>query len=404
MILGRSSSIAAALLLALPAHADKVALVASHSFSGARPAEVVTVSFDELSRVLPGAGMYNLSIKDSKGRAVAYQVTNYEHDHRGRDYDDLVFTYDFAQGEKTAEFSIEIAESVQQPVASCAYARAVPERYDDFAWENDLIAHRVYGPALNSEAAGRERLRSSGIDIWAKRVPYPIIDRWYAKGHDQFHKDEEGEGLDVYSIGTSRGAGGIGIWDGSKLWTSDNYAGARVLSNGPRRVAFELNYASWSAGDAGKVAERRRVVLDCGSQFNAVESRFEISADASTVGIGITVHPTVEGFAAPKLTAGPDGRWLSNWEEGPHGGLGVAVILDPEAAPSGKATETAAQGGNSNYLLLTKVTSNAPLKYLTGFGWSGAGRFRNQEEWEAHVKLTYEQWRHPLEISLRAMN
>ena len=397
-------SIAATLLLALPAHADTVALVASHSFPGARPGEVVTVSFDELSRVLPAAGMYNLSIKDPKGRALAYQVTNYEHDHRGRDYDDLVFSYDFAPGESTAQFSIEIAQSVQQPLPPCAYARAVPERYDDFAWENDRIAHRVYGPALNSEVAGRERLRSSGIDIWAKRVPYPIIDRWYAKGHDQFHKDEEGEGLDLYSIGTSRGAGGLGIWDGSKLWTSDNYSSARVLSNGPRRVAFELNYSSWPAGDAAEASESRRVVLDCGSQFNAVESRFNASGDASIVGIGITVHPALEGFSAPKLSAGADGRWLSNWEEGPHGGLGVAVILDPASDPSGTATETGAQGGNSNYLLLTKVTSNAPLKYLTGFGWSGAGQFRNKEEWEAHVKLTYERWRNPLKISLRAVN
>ena len=287
MNLPRSASIAATLLLALPAHADRVALVASHSFPGARPSEVVTVSFDELSRVLPAAGMYNLSIKDPKGRALAYQVTNYEHDHRGRDYDDLVFSYDFAPGESTAQFSIEIAESAQQPLPPCVYARAVPERYDDFAWENDRIAHRVYGPALNSEGAGRERLRSSGIDIWAKRVAYPIIDRWYAKGHDQFHKDEEGEGLDLYSIGTSRGAGGLGIWDGSKLWTSDNYSSARVLSNGPRRVTFELNYSSWSIGESAQASESRRVVLDCGSQFNAVESRFNFSGDASIVGIGM---------------------------------------------------------------------------------------------------------------------
>ena len=46
--------------------------------------------------------------------------------------------------------------------------RFVRERNDDFAWENDLVAHRVYGPAL--ETAKKEPLVSSGIDVWVKRT------------------------------------------------------------------------------------------------------------------------------------------------------------------------------------------------------------------------------------------
>ncbi len=30
------------------------------------------------------------------------------------------------------------------------YGRFVRERFDDFAWENDRVAHRVYGPALET--------------------------------------------------------------------------------------------------------------------------------------------------------------------------------------------------------------------------------------------------------------
>ena len=29
-----------------------------------------------------------------------------------------------------------------------AFGRFVPERLDDYAWENDRIAFRIYGPAL----------------------------------------------------------------------------------------------------------------------------------------------------------------------------------------------------------------------------------------------------------------
>ena len=42
-------------------------------------------------------------------------------------------------------------------LTSRVQARNVPERMDDFAWENDRVAYRVYGPAL--QATGRDSLR-----------------------------------------------------------------------------------------------------------------------------------------------------------------------------------------------------------------------------------------------------
>ena len=387
---------------AAPAFAEKIAVAVSHRFVGPRPSEVISIPFDEVSRLLPKARMFHLSVRDPRARRLAYQVTNYEHDHRGLDYDDLVFTYDFAAGETSATFVIETVAETTAPDAACVYARAVPERYDDFAWENDRIAHRVYGPALNSDLAGRERLRSSGVDIWAKRVAYPIIDRWYAKGHDQFHKDEEGEGLDLYSIGPSRGAGGSGYWDGARLWTSDNYAAARVLANGPRRAVFELTYQPWSAGDLGTVGETKRVTVDCGTNFSAVESRLQIADDA-LFGIGITMHPTVSRFAAPVVTKGENGRWLSVWEESEHGGLGIAAILAPGAESAGFATEArSTPEGFGNHLLLVKAKSGAPIKYFTGAGWTGSGRFADRQSWEAYVTETAARIDHPLTISIRS--
>src|SRR6185436_16939762 len=150
---------------------------------------------------------------------------------------------------------------------------------------------RMYGAALNSEVAAAvgERLRGSGIDVWAKKVTYPIVDRWYAKGHDQFHKAGEGEGLDLYSIGGARGAGGAGVWDGKKLWTSDNFATGQVLANGPRRAAFKLSYAPFDAG-SGQVSETKQFTVDCGVNFDAVESVFDLPGADGTIGIGLTQH------------------------------------------------------------------------------------------------------------------
>ncbi|HEY6123102.1 MAG TPA: DUF4861 family protein [Steroidobacteraceae bacterium] len=385
------------------ANAAGATIAVTHELDAARPREVISVPFAQIASLMPEARMYHLVVRDSKGRVLPSQITNYEHDHRGAQYDDLVFSYDFAAGEKRATFTLENLATASPPEAPCTYARLVPERFDDIAWENDRIAHRMYGLALNSPRAGGERLRGSGIDVWAKRVTYPIVDRWYAKGHDQFHKDEEGEGLDLYSIGGSRGAGGTGVWDGAKLWTSDNFVGAQVLSNGPRRAAFKLTYAPWDAGSAGQVIETKRFTVDCGSNLDAVESVFDFVPDNAVVGIGISEHPPAAGFPAAVLTKDPDGRWLSFWEENKDGGLGVAVILASDTTPAGFAHEDAPGGkGNANNLILAKGIDGVPLRYFTGAGWTKSGQFDGRAAWETYVKDFSARVRKPLSINVSA--
>ena len=46
-------------------------------------------------------------------------------------------------------------------------------RFDDLLWENDRIAHRIYGRALEKA----EPPSSSGIDAWGKSVRWPFMDR-----------------------------------------------------------------------------------------------------------------------------------------------------------------------------------------------------------------------------------
>jgi hypothetical protein len=388
---------------ATTANAATATVVVTQDLNAARPNEIIAIPFKQVAAVLPEARMYHLVVRDSKGRALPSQITNYEHDHRGVSYDDLVFSHDFAAGEKRATFTLENLPATTPPLTSCVYARFVPERFDDMAWENDRIAHRMYGLALNSPAAGGERLRGSGIDVWAKRVTFPIVDRWYAKGHDQFHKDGEGEGLDLYSIGGSRGAGGTGVWDGSKLWTSDNFVNAKVLSNGPMRAAFDLSYAPWDAGSAGQVVETKRFTVDCGRNFDAVESTFDLVGSSATVGIGITEHPQAAGFPAAILTKDPDGRWMSFWEENNDGGLGIAVILANGATPAGFAHEDAPGGkGNANNLLLVKAADGVPLRYFTGAGWTKSGQFADRAAWETYVKDYAARAQKPLTISVSA--
>ena len=86
---------------------------------------------------------------------------------------------------------------------------------EDYAWENDRIAFRMYGPALAAEV-------NNGIDVWTKRVRYLIVKKWYkesegsAPGKDTYHQDR-GEGADFFEVGKSLGAGGSGLWYGGAL-------------------------------------------------------------------------------------------------------------------------------------------------------------------------------------------
>ncbi len=372
---------------AAESHAARATIVVTHESSVARPDEVIALPFAELRKALPQARMYHLAVRDARGRTLRAQVTNYQHDHHGAEYDELVFGYSFAAGEQRATFTVETLEQASAPEPACVYARQVPERFDDMAWENDRIAHRMYGLTLNTPAAGGERLRGSGIDVWGKRVTYPVIDRWYAKGHDQFHKDEEGEGLDLYSVGGSRGAGGTGIWDGTRLWTSDNFVKSEVLSSGPLRGAFTLTYAPWDAGTAGRATETKRFIVDCGRNFDQLVSTFDFDTDSAVVGLGLTEHAPAQGYPAGVLTRDPRGRWLSWWEDNQDGGLGVAVILFPEANAAGFAHEPPAKPpGNANHLLLARVKDGEPLRYLAGAGWTRSGQFADRNAWESYVK------------------
>ena len=59
------------------------------------------------------------------------------------------------------------------PPEAMAYGRFVPEREDDFTWENDKVAFRIYGPASNGKG------QVSGVDAWLKKVPWPIVDKFH---------------------------------------------------------------------------------------------------------------------------------------------------------------------------------------------------------------------------------
>ena len=103
--------------------------------------------------------MYHVIVRDPKGRALPAQITNYQHDHRGASYDDLVFAYDFAAGEKRAVFTLEATATATPPETPCVYARIVPERLRRHGLGER--PHRAPHVRLRAEHARRRRPASA---------------------------------------------------------------------------------------------------------------------------------------------------------------------------------------------------------------------------------------------------
>lgn len=383
-----------------PAQAvDKIAVTVQHDLAIARPSETISIPWKEVNAAMPGALVQKIAVKDGSGRVLPHQVTNIapqakDPKKEGIAYGELLFQHSFAAGEKSAGFTIERIDTVAPPFPTKVFARQVPERLDDFAWENDKVAHRTYGPALAAPApAGvvKEVLVTSGLDIWFKRVDYPIVDRWYNKGHDHYHKDQ-GEGMDMYNVGKSRGAGGSGVWDGKTLYTGVNYASHRILANGPIRTIFELHYAAWDAGGR-QVSEVKRFTVDAGQWFDRIDSTFTASDTAPlTVAVGLNKTPADKGQDA-KVVVGRDGKVLLQWvEQKSNDAFGVAVVL-PSA--DGFAQDTL------NELVVAKATPGQPLRYYAGAAWSRAGEITSRAQWQRAAQDVLARDASPLRVSLK---
>ena len=399
----RCASFILAMTLAVAASALTVTV--THQLPSARPAETITVPWAAVARALPGALLQQLAVKDATGRSLPYQVTNIAPQAKdpsgaGVAYGELIFQHDFAAGEKSATFTIEKISTVAPVFPAQVSARYVPERLDDFAWENDKIGHRTYGPALAAPALpgiSKEVLVTSGLDVWCKRVSYPIVDRWYNKGHDHYHKDE-GEGMDMYQVGASRGCGGTGVWVNQQLYVSRNYKSWKVIANGPIRAIFELTYEAWPAAGL-MVSEVKRFTVDAGHNLDLIESTFMVTgAKEITVGIGLNKTPTDKG-QEPQITLTPnpaDGS-LTQWVvQKTNGSLGTAVIVP--AGFLGLAED------ERNHLLLAKVATGQPLRYYAGAGWSKAGEFSTPQAWHDYVAAWAARAAWPVQIVLSPAN
>jgi rhamnogalacturonyl hydrolase YesR len=349
-----------------------------------RSAETVTLDWPKL-----GLEADNLRVFDVRNGAVLpHQLLDSNGDGTP---DGLLFkTYTLAKQGRTF-WIFNSAAIPAAPTAAICFSRYAPERMDDYLWENDRTACRVYGPVIMKPAPAGQTLISSGVDIWNKSVRYPIIDKWLKRKN--YHHDE-GEGMDNYKVGPSRGCGGLGVFTAGTCTVSQNWSTQQHLASGPVRTAFELTYAPWECGNGVKIAETRRMSLDAGSHLTRFESRFTVTGADSVQG-GPGIDTASERLHNGVITAKPEQGWVANYEaEQPNmGSIATAIVL-----PQGGILST---DKLDNVYLLAKITSGTPFVWYAGAGWSGAGDFVKPEYWSAYVSSFAAALRAPITVTVK---
>ncbi|MEO5714828.1 MAG: DUF4861 family protein, partial [Luteolibacter sp.] len=267
------------------------------------------------------------------------------------------------------------------PYTPRTFARFVPERADDFAWENDLAAFRTYGPALRSAA------ENSGFDCWFKRVPYPILDKWYmedrlklpyGKVNKSYHEDH-GEGHDEYHVGNSRGCGGISVWVDGEMHDSDTFIAQRVISSTPEKTVFELDYASDLNGKV--LRETKRITIIMGQRLFQCDSRFTLDGKSAVFDVAIGILPQVKG-TAPEFS--PKTGTMRLWEKLDGLGLGTGIAIDPKAVA--KMESRTDKDGQTQAFCFARTDADGHIRWFSGFGWEGQGEITTGGKWAAYLE------------------
>ena len=261
------------------------------------------------------------------------------------------------------------------------FGRQVPERFDDFAWENDRVAFRAYGEALESQKG-----MAKGIDFWAKRTTDMVINKWYKSG--DYHKDN-GEGVDAYHVGITLGAGNAAPILNDVILYPINYSGYKILANGPIRISFKLMYKPFKVSGE-EVRETKIISLDAGSQMNKIIDRYETKADL-TIAAGVTKHKGDGTSNMDKVN-----NFVAYWDPADGGGangfMGVGVICDPSYIKV--ATET-----KEHLLMLLSLNKNKEIIYYQGGSWSKSGNFAVELQWFDYLKQFNQKLKSPLLIN-----
>ena len=370
-------SMLASLLLASGTFAQRT-IVVTNSTDTDRKGEIVEVqlaalkaSFDTKSYVL----------KNSQQKEVAYQLIK----NGNSKALSLIFQADVkAKGSSTYSLVAGKPAAVKPKTS----ARFVPERKDDFAWENDMAAYRMYGPTLANENP------SNGVDFWSKCTDELVVDQRYKDdiyNEISYHIDH-GKGLDFYKVAHTLGCGGIAPFAAGKLWVGNYFNRYKVIETGPLRSVFTLVYDSVKVDDS-YYKEEITITADAGSLLNkavlkytGADKKLELAAGIFLHdGLGVVKQNTTLGTLAYAENAVSDAKV-------PSGRNYVGVFIPVKVNEVRKDADHA--------LILANYKAGDSFTYYFGGGWS-KWHYSTDAEWFNAVNKFAATTKTPLKVTLK---
>ena len=362
-----------------------------------RSNEMVEVSMETITNRLGLADTAQIVVLDADGQQVPYQIT----------YDGKVIFPATIAANGAATYTIQTGTPEAFDVKACG--KCYPERMDDMAWENDLVAFRAYGPALQAKGE-----RGFGYDLFTKyNTTEPILEAMYAKelnketrakiaelkktdpkaaaelSRERSYHIDHGYGMDCYAVGPTLGAGVAALMVNDSIIYPWCYKNQEILDNGPLRFTVKLEFTPLTVKGDSTVVETRLITLDAGSHLNRTAVSYSNLKETLPIVAGIVLHE-------------PDGAVVADAANG------YITYVDPTTGPdNGKIFMGAAVPAvvkDAKTVLFSeqekKERNNADGHvYYWGFAWDKA-YIKTADAWNRYMADFAQKVRNPLTIKV----
>lgn len=379
-----------------------------------RDGEMVEVAMSEVTGKLNLADTAQIIVVDADGKQVPYQIT----------YDEKVIFPANVVANGSAVYTIKAGTPEAFAVKACG--KYYPERVDDVAWENDLVAFRTYGPAL--QASGE---RAFGYDIWTKyNTTEPVVEARYAgelnpetlakiaelrktdpKAAQELYRSvsyhvDHGNGLDCYKVGPTLGGGTAALMVGDTIVYPYCYATQEILDNGPLRFTVKLVYNPLTVRGDSNVVETRMISLDAGSHLNKTAVSYSNLSSVTPLAVGIVLHEP-DGAVTTDAANGyityvdPTDNVNNN-----NGKIFVGAAFPATVKEAGttlfsdREREELRGGADGHVLAVTDYEPGSEFTYYWGSAWDKAD-IKSAADWDSYMAGFAQKVRNPLTVTVK---
>ena len=266
--------------------------------------------------------------------------------------------------------------------------QAQPPRYqlEGPGWENEKVAFRNYFDSRNA------------MDIFGKTTKHFVLD---SIGIDQDYHKLQTWGMDILKVGTSLGAGGVGVLIRDSLYRLGDNGKAKfsLVAAGPIRACVKLEYTGWATkGDSQDVTQY--VFIGPNDYYYTSRVVFEASRKMDVPAVGL-VTMKLEGAAKQTKTAMGGGMTTSFGKQSENSDLLGMGLFVPKAFHKafGVAPKTGTGIVNSALNYGLKNASNC-FEYAFFAGWEkSAKEFETEVGFERYVQKEIGKLEAPIKLS-----